>query len=640
MSDIIKHECGIGLIRLFKPLEHYQEKYGTALWGLRKMYLLMEKQRNRGQDGAGLGVVKLNSRPGRPYMHRLRDNQHDPWTSLFKKVDRELETMQKMHPDNHQEAEILKQFFPWAGEVMLGHLRYGTHGTYGVDACHPVVRTSEYQNQSLALAGNFNLTNVDYLFQKLVELGQHPKFMSDTETVLERIGHFLDVANEHLQSKFKKEGYSPAEISQLISEDLNPVKIMKNSAKAWDGGYVIGGMIGNGDAFVVRDPNGIRPAFFYHNEEFLVAASERATISTVFDLAPDEISELEPGHILSIKAGSGKIKNKPFTEPGEKLSCSFERIYFSRGSDGEIYNERKELGKQIVPKVLEAIDDDLENAVFTFIPNTSESAFFGMMQALDNHMNKQKIEWIKELGTSAKNEDLLRIMNMHPRAEKVIIKDVKMRTFIADDNSRDDLVSHVYDITTKTLRSGVDQLVAIDDSIVRGTTLKKSIVNILDRLRPKKIVVVSSAPQIRYPDCYGIDMSQIEKLVAFQAAIGLLRDRGMQDLIDKVYRKILAMKAEGRMHERNVVKEIYDPFTEDEISAKISAMLRPETLSCGLEVVYQPLDNLAKAIPNHRGDWYFSGNYPTAGGNRIVNQAFINFYEGKNERAYQMSLGF
>ncbi|MCI4671026.1 MAG: amidophosphoribosyltransferase [Bacteroidia bacterium] len=640
MSDIIKHECGIGLIRLFHPLEYYQEKYGTALWGLRKMYLLMEKQRNRGQDGAGLGVVKLNTLPGRPYMHRLRDNKHDPWTSLFKKVDKELSQVQKSFPDNHQEAEILKQNFSWAGELMLGHLRYGTHGSYGKEACHPVIRTSEYQNRSLALAGNFNLTNVNYLFQKLVELGQHPKFMTDTETVLERIGHFLDVANEHLYSKFKKEGYSPAEISQLISEDLNPIKIMKNAAKSWDGGYVIGGMIGNGDGFVVRDPNGIRPCYYFYNDEFLVAASERATISTVFGLEAEEITELDPGHILSVKGSSGKVKVKPFTEPKEKLSCSFERIYFSRGSDGEIYNERKELGNQIVPQVLDAIDDDLENAVFTFIPNTSESAFFGMMQGLDAHLNKQKIEWIKELGDTASEEDLLRIMSMHPRAEKVIIKDVKMRTFIADDNSRDDLVAHVYDITTQTVKQGEDYLVAIDDSIVRGTTLKKSIVNMLDRLKPKKIVVVSSAPQIRYPDCYGIDMSQIEKLIAFQAAIELHKDRGQQDTIDRVYRKIMAMKDEGRMHERNVVKEIYDPFTEEEISAKISQMLRPTTLSCELEIVYLPLEKLSIAIPNHRGDWYFSGNYPTPGGNRVVNQAYLNFYEGKNERAYQMSLGF
>ncbi|MEO0895204.1 MAG: amidophosphoribosyltransferase [Bacteroidota bacterium] len=640
MSDQIKHECGIGLIRLFKPLEYYQEKYGTALWGLRKMYLLMEKQRNRGQDGAGLAVVKTNTRPGRPYMNRLRDNHQAPWTNLFKQVDNELFEVQKAFPDNHQEAEILKQHFKWAGEVMLGHLRYGTHGSYGVEACHPVVRTNEYKNRSLALAGNFNLTNVDYLFQKLVELGQHPKYMTDTETVLERIGHFLDVANDHLGDKFRKEGYSRAETSQLVSADLNPIKIMRNAAKAWDGGYVIGGLIGNGDAFVVRDPNGIRPCFYYSNEELFVAASERATISTVFGLSPSEIKELDPGHILSLKANSTKVKVKEFTEPQEKLSCSFERIYFSRGSDGEIYNERKALGREVVPKVIDAIDGDLDNSVFTFIPNTSESAFFGMMQELDAHMNRQKLEWIQELGSKAKPEDLLRIMNMHPRAEKVIIKDVKMRTFIADDNSRDDLVAHVYDITTQTVRPGVDYLVAIDDSIVRGTTLRKSIVNILDRLKPKKIVIVSSAPQIRYPDCYGIDMSQIEKLIAFQAAIALLKERGQQDVIDRVYRKIVGMKGEGRMHERNVVKEIFDPFTEDEISHKISQLLKPENLSCELEIVYQPLDNLKVAIPNHRGDWYFSGNYPTPGGNQVVNQAYLNFYEGKNERAYQMSLGF
>jgi amidophosphoribosyltransferase len=638
VSELIKHECGIGLIRLFKPLEYYQQKYGSALWGLRKMYLLMEKQRNRGQDGAGLGVVKLNSKPGRPYMHRVRDNETNPWTNIFHRVDTDLLEYQKLFPDNHQQAEILKQHYDWAGEVMLGHLRYGTHGTYGTEACHPVRRSSEYQTRSLLLAGNFNLTNVDYLFQKLVELGQHPRYHTDTETVLERIGHFLDVAHDHLVSKYLKEGYSSAEVTQLISADLNPIKIMKNAATSWDGGYVIGGIIGNGDAFVVRDPNGIRPCFYHLNDEFFVAASEMATLSTVFNLPPSEIEELAPGHIVSIKANNNKVKIKPFTEAGEKLSCSFERIYFSRGSDGEIYKERKKLGEYIVPKVLDAIDHDLDHAVFSFIPNTSESAFFGMMQGLEDELNVKKIELIKKLGSKPDKDKLKRIIDMRPRAEKIIIKDVKMRTFIADDNSRDDLVSHVYDITTQTIEAGVDSLVAIDDSIVRGTTLRKSIINILARLKPKKIVIVSSAPQIRYPDCYGIDMSQIEKLIAFQAAIALLKDAGQADVLDRVYQKIIGMKQEGRIHERNVVKEIYDPFTEDQVSKKISELLSPPSLKSELEIVYQPLSNLSKAIPNHLGDWYFSGDYPTPGGNRVVNQAYLNFYEGKNERAYQMSI--
>ncbi|MEO0470706.1 MAG: class II glutamine amidotransferase [Bacteroidota bacterium] len=635
MSDQIKHECGIGLIRLFKPLDYYQEKYGSALWGLNKMYLLMEKQRNRGQDGAGLATVKLNVKPGRPYLFRKRNNQTSPWTNLFKEIDQDIAAFKAKHPEDFQEAEFLKQNFPYAGEVMLGHLRYGTHGSYSISHCHPVVRTHVYQNRALALAGNFNLTNVDYLFQKLVELGQHPLHQTDTETILERMGHFLDVANEHLYEKFKKQGYTRNEIAELISADLNMPKIMRNVAKVWDGGYVIGGMVGNGDAFILRDPNGIRPCYYYSNDEFMVAASERSTISTVFNLRPQDISELEPGHIISVKSRSNQIKIKSFTKPGKKLSCSFERICFSRGSDIDIYKERKELGKQVVPKVLESINHDLDNTVFGYIPNTAESAFWGMVKELEQYINSQKVEWIQQLGPKAKEKDLRRIINMRPRVDKVIIKDVKMRTFIADDSSRDDLVAHVYDITRGIVNTDVDNLVCIDDSIVRGTTLKKSILHILDRLKPKKIVIVSSAPQIRYPDCYGIDMSQIEKLVAFQAAINLLKSRGLEDEIHRVYRKIVAMRKEDSMHERNVVKEIYEPFTEEEISAEITRIVTPKHLKREVEIVYQPLENLAKAIPNHLGDWYFSGDYPTPGGNRVVNQAYINFYEGKSERAYQ-----
>jgi len=635
VSDQIKHECGIGLIRLLKPLDYYQEKYGTSLWGLNKMYLLMEKQRNRGQDGAGLACVKLNVKPGHPYLHRLRDNKPNPWGNIFKEIDARQNELKKNHPVEAQEAEWLKQHFEYAGEVMLGHLRYGTHGAYGLEACHPVVRTNEYQNRSLALAGNFNLTNVDYLFQKLVELGQHPRYLTDTETVLERIGHFLDVANEHLYGKFKKEGYTRAESVRLISEELNLTKIIKNAAKVWDGGYVIGGVVGNGDSFVLRDPNGIRPCYYYYNDEFLVAASERSTISTIFGLEPYDIDELPAGHILSVKGRTGQVKLKPFTKPGEKLSCSFERIYFSRGSDVDIYRERKDLGRYVVPKVLESIDYDLENTVFSYIPNTAESSFYGMMQELETYLSEHKLHRIQKLGSDADPEQLRSILNMRPRADKAILKDVKMRTFITDDSSRDDLVAHVYDITTGIIRPEVDSLVCIDDSIVRGTTLRRSILTMLARLKPKKIVIVSSAPQIRYPDCYGIDMSQSEKLVAFKAAISLLRERGMEDVIDKAYRKIVAMRNEDTMHERNVVQDIFAPFTEDEISRKITEIVSPEDIGVPITIVYQPLENLVRAIPDHRGDWYFSGNYPTPGGNRIVNQAFINFYEGKNERAYQ-----
>ncbi|MDX2249149.1 MAG: amidophosphoribosyltransferase [Bacteroidia bacterium] len=637
MSDQIKHECGIGLIRLLQPLDYYEEKYGTALWGLNQMYYLMEKQRNRGQDGAGLACIKLNTKPGRPYMARIRENQSSPWTKLFKKIEDRMEEVKKQYPDSWDNANFLKQNFEYAGEVMLGHLRYGTHGSYSIDACHPVIRTNEYINRSLAIAGNFNLTNVDYLFQKLVELGQHPKYMTDTETMLERIGHFLDVANEHLYRKFKKEGYTRNEIAHLIAEELNLTKILKNAASAWDGGYVIGGIIGNGDAFVVRDPNGIRPCYYFENDEFVVAASERAAISTIFNLQPAEIEELPRGHALTIKA-DGRTKVKAFTEQGERRSCSFERIYFSRGNDIDIYQERKKLGEYVVPKVLESIDHDLDNTIFGYIPNTAESAFEGMVKQLEQHLNNQKIEWIQELGTKAKVEDIKRIINMRPRVEKVIHKDDKLRTFITADSSRDDMVSHVYDITGGITEPEKNNLVLIDDSIVRGTTLRKSILHMLARLKPKKIVIVSSAPQIRYPDCYGIDMSQIEKLVAFTAAIQLLKNTGRQHLIDEVYKKIVQMKEEGALAEKNAVKEIYAPFTEDEISAQITEIVRPPNFPFEMEIVYQPLENLIKAMPKFTGDWYFSGNYPTPGGNKIVNQSFLNYYEGKNERAYQVDM--
>ncbi|MEL6253459.1 MAG: amidophosphoribosyltransferase [Bacteroidota bacterium] len=637
MSDQIKHECGLGLIRLLKPLEYYQEKYGTAMWGLNKLYMLMEKQRNRGQDGAGLAVVKLNVRPGRPYMERLRSNKAQPWSHVFKKIDQAHERFKADFPETHTEAEVLKQHFPFAGEVLMGHLRYGTQGSYGISSCHPVVRTHEYINRALAIAGNFNLTNVNYLFEKLVELGQHPRYMTDTETVLERIGHFLDVANEHLYDKYKKNGYSRNEIARLISEGLNLTKVLKNSARAWDGGYVMGGIVGNGDAFVVRDPNGIRPCFYHIHEDYIVAASERAAISTIFDLHPSDILELPAGHILSIKGGSQCAKVKPFTKVGKKLSCSFERIYFSRGTDIDIYKERKNLGKVIVPSIMRSIDHDLQNTVFGFIPNTAEGAFFGMIKELEKVLNSQKVEWIRELGPKAKPADIQKIIDMSPRVEKVISKDVKMRTFITDDSARDDLVAHVYDITRGIVNTDVDNLVCIDDSIVRGTTLKKSILSILERLKPKKVVIVSSAPQIRYPDCYGIDMSQIGKLIAFQAAIALLKERGMQDVIDKTYRKILSMKEEGNMSARNVVKDIYAPFTDEEISAKIAELVCPKDFKPELEIVYQTIENLHKAIPEHSGDWYFSGDYPTPGGIGVVNQAYLNFYEGKSARAYAMA---
>jgi len=638
VSDLIKHECGVGLIRLLQPLDYYQEKYDSALWGLNKMYLLMEKQRNRGQDGAGLACIKTNMRPGKPYHDRTRSIETSPWTDVYRRIVKGLEKLPTEDPLLKKDARFLKQHFPYAGEIYLGHLRYGTHGTNSVNACHPVIRTNNYINRCLVLAGNFNLTNVHQLFQKLVELGQHPRHLTDTETMLERIGHFLDRENENLERKFKQDGYTDNEVTQLIADELDIHSIMRHSARIWDGGYVVGGIIGNGDSFVARDPHGIRPCYYYQNDEVVVAASERAAISTVFDLDPSEIPELPPGHVLVIKEAHKKVSLKPFIEQAPYQSCSFERIYFSRGSDAEIYQERKALGKYIFPKVLESIGSDLTDTVFSFIPNTAETSFLGMMEAAEDHLNEKKVELIQALGKNPSKEQLQAILNIHPRAEKIVHKDVKMRTFIADDSSRDDLVAHVYDVTRGIIREGIDTLVCLDDSIVRGTTLKKSILKILSRLGPRKIVVVSSAPQIRYPDCYGIDMSKIQNLIAFQAAIALLEERGMSQVIQEVYKEILAMKQEGSLHTKNVVKEIYAPFTEDELSGKIREIIVPEDLHPDLEIIFQPLENLHKAIPAHKGDWYFSGNYPTLGGNRIVNQAFLNYYEGKNERAYQVDL--
>lgn len=638
MSDQIKHECGIGIIRLLKPLAYYHEKYGSALWGLRKMYLLLEKMRNRGQDGAGFGCIKLDMPPGMPYHARIRETESPPLNNLFKKIDQPHALLKQKYPDSYLEPDFLKKNYDYAGEVMIGHLRYGTHGGNNIAACHPVSRMNNWQNRSLMVAGNFNMTNVGELIDKLVELGQHPRYSTDTETVLEKIGHFLDEENKELYAFFKAQGYADAKIADLISQELDMCKVFERSAKVWDGGYVMGGLVGNGDAFIARDPSGIRPCFFYYDDEFLVAASERATIATVFNLAPEVIQELPPAHILTVKAHNNQIQCRPFIQAREKKSCSFERIYFSRGTDKDIYQERKNLGKFVIPKILEAINFELENTVFSFIPNTAEIAFHGMVEELQEFIDGHKIEAMKRIGPNASVEEIRRIINQHPRVEKVIVKDAKMRTFIADDDSRSDLVSHVYDITPGVIVPYIDNLVCIDDSIVRGTTLNKSILKILGRLNPKKIVIVSSSPQIRYPDCYGIDMAQIGKLIAFQAAIALLNERNMNHIIKEAYDTIIAMKEAGTMHERNVVKDIYAPFTEDEISTKIAEILSPVDFPIPVEIVYQPLENLAKAIPNHRGDWYFSGDYPTPGGTKVSNQAFLYYYEKKDIRAYQMTI--
>ncbi|MEM9721301.1 MAG: hypothetical protein AAGA10_18705, partial [Bacteroidota bacterium] len=638
MSDSIKHECGVGIIRLRKPLEYFQETYDTGLWGLNKLYLLMEKMRNRGQDGAGMACLKMNMKPGLPFHSRIRSVKPSPWTDVYHTVMTQLQDIRSQYPQEKYDSRFLKKHFPYAGEVYMGHLRYGTHGSNKLNACHPVVRTSNYINRNLALAGNFNLTNVDQLFQKLVELGQHPRYLTDTETMLERICHFLDNENDQLESKFRNDGFSNNEIVQLISNELDITAIMSRSAKLWDGGYVIGGVIGNGDAFVARDPSGIRPCYYYQNEEFAVAASERAAISTVFDLNPEEIFELAPGHVWLIKGATNEVSVTAFTPIQEKKSCSFERIYFSRGSDPEIYQERKALGHWVFDKVLEHLEHGLEQAVFSFIPNTAETSFLGMLEAAETHMNQLKAQKILQLKAPIDPDQLEEILALRPRSEKLVHKDVKMRTFIADDSSRDDLVSHVYDVTRGYIEPEKDTLVCIDDSIVRGTTLKKSILNILSKLEPYKILIVSSAPQIRYPDCYGIDMSKIHKLIAFQAAISLLEETGQTHIIEEVYQEIKAMEANRTMYYKNVVKAIYAPFTEDEVAAKITEILSPEHIPCKLEIIFQPLENLSKAIPDHLGDWYFSGDYPTPGGNRVVNQAFLNYYEGKNARAYQFGM--
>ena len=594
----------------------------------------MEKQHNRGQDGAGLASIKLTAPPGKPSMARVRNNKNAPWSTLFREtIEKEINEVQKEFPYDPNDPKILYENFRFAGELLMGHLRYATHGEDDINYCHPVVRSNNWKSRSLMMAGNFNLTNVDYLFNYLVELGQHPRFVSDTETVLERVGHFLDEENERLFRIYKDQGFDNQQISGLIAQDLDIRRILQRAATKWDGGYVMGGLIGHGDGFIARDPNGIRPGYYYKHEDYLVAASERVAIATTFNVAYEDIQEIKPGHVLIVKA-NGEIMEKAFTEPQEKKSCTFERIYFSRGNDPAIYQERLELGRLLVPSILESINNDLDNTVFSYIPNTAEMAFWGMIKGVETHMNESKIEQIRALNGSATDDDLNRILNARPRVEKVVLKDIKLRTFITDDSHRDDLVAHVYDITQGSINPGKDTLVCIDDSIVRGTTLKKSIVRILQRLNPKKIVILSSAPQIRYPDCYGIDMSQLGRFVAFQAAIQLLKDRGMERIIQQVYRQCKAWKEHDMLESRNLVKEIYKPFSEEEVSRKIAEILTPPELECKLEIVYQPLSNLRKAIPNHHGDWYFSGDFPTPGGNRVVNQAFINYVEGSDARAY------
>lgn len=632
MSDAIKHECGIAHVRLLKPLEFYKKKYGTVFYGINKMYLIMEKQHNRGQDGAGFASIKLNMSPGQRYISRVRSVAQQPIQDVFDQINTRINTVLSTNPDINNNVDKQKQQVPYLGEVMLGHVRYGTFGKNSVESVHPFLRQNNWMHRNLILAGNFNMTNVRQLFNNLVEIGQHPKEYTDTITIMEKIGHFLDDAVLKLYKNLKKEGYTKLECSPLIAERLNIKKILKKAAKNWDGGYTMAGMIGHGDSFVLRDPAGIRPAYYYMDDEILVVASERPVIQTVFNVNYESVHELTPGHAIIAKK-SGQIDIEEILEPIERKSCSFERIYFSRGSDAEIYQERKLLGKLIVPEVLKHVDYDVNNTVFSFIPNTAETSFFGMVEQLEAYLNERKTEAILSGKRSLSAENVTKILSQHTRIEKIAVKDVKLRTFITEDSSRDDLVAHVYDVTYGVIKPE-DNLVIIDDSIVRGTTLKKSILKMMDRLSPKRIVVVSSAPQIRYPDCYGIDMANLEGLVAFQAALSLLNDTDQSELIEKVYKKCKAQEHFEDSEVQNFVKEIYAPFSAAQISEKIAKLLSAEGIKAEVKIIFQSIENLHKACPKNLGDWYFTGNYPTVGGNRVVNQAFINFYEGKKERAY------
>jgi amidophosphoribosyltransferase len=633
MSDNIKHECGIAMLRLRKPLEFYIEKYGTWNYGLQKMYLMMEKQHNRGQDGAGIAGIKLGKAPGNRYIFRQRSNRSDSIKEIFGNIYRDIEQLTVSYKDNLNNAGFIRENVPFACDLYLGHLRYGTYGKYNIDYVHPVSRENNWRSKNLVMAGNFNLTNVTEIFDHLVGLGQNPVDFSDTVTILENVGHRLDKENERLFKQFKGEGHSKRDISPLIEKNLDVASILSKSSKDWDGGYVMAGMIGHGDAFVMRDPAGIRPAFYYIDDEVVVIASERPVIQTVFNVKTDGVSEIPPAHAIIIKA-TGEITIDKVREPAELKQCSFERIYFSRGTDKSIYRERKKLGLLLTPAVLKAVDSDLENSVFSYIPNTAESAFYGLIKGVEDFLNSYKVKEISSKGNNITEAELEKIISMRPRVEKIAVKDVKLRTFITEDKGRDDLVGHVYDITYGVIRRGKDNLIVVDDSIVRGTTLKKSIIRILDKLDPKKIVIVSSSPQIRYPDCYGIDMAKLGDFIAFKAAIELLKETGKEEMIARIYE---AAKEEIRKpvkEIRNLVKEIYDPFTAEQISAKISSMLKNSQIKADIEVVYQSIEGLHEACPDHTGDWYFTGNYPTPGGNRVVNQSYINFIEGRNERAY------
>lgn len=633
MSDAIKHECGIALIRLKKPLQFYLDKYGTAFYALNKLHLLMEKQHNRGQDGAGVANIKFDMAPGERYISRYRSIDSKPIQDIFSYIGKRFQEIEDENPALLKDVNYLKKHAGFTGELFLGHLRYGTFGRNSIESCHPFLRQNNWITRNLVVAGNFNLTNVDELFNVLLNLGQHPKEKSDTVTVLEKIGHFLDVENEELTNKYQALGYNRQDIYQKIAENIELPSILKKASEVWDGGYAMAGLFGHGDAFVLRDPNGIRPAFFYEDEEVVVVASERPVIQTAFNLKYDQIQELTPGHALIIKK-NGSVSEVEINTPRVPKKCSFERIYFSRSNDIDIYKERKNLGRNIVPRVLKTINFDLDNSVFSFIPNTAESSFYGMIKGLEDFLNEEKYKQILAIDGKPTPEQLREILMRRARIEKIAIKDAKARTFITQDDARDDMVAQVYDVTYGSVIREKDNLVVIDDSIVRGTTLKQSILRILNRLGPKHIIIVSSAPQIRYPDCYGIDMAKMGEFIAFDAAITLLKESGRQEIIDNCYRKSKEQENLPKEQIVNYVKEIYAPFTDEEISAQIAKMLKPDSISAEVSIVFQTVEDLHKACPNHTGDWYFTGDYPTPGGNKVVNKAFINYIEGKNVRAY------
>ncbi len=633
MSDSIKHECGIAMIRLRKPMEFYIEKYGTWNYGLQKMYLMMEKQHNRGQDGAGLAGIKMEVPVGNRYIYRQRSNLANPIKEIFGYIYGDIEKYKTLHPGDFNNPRFIKEKVPFACDIYLGHLRYGTYGNYNIDYVHPVSRENNWKSKNLVMAGNFNLTNVGEVFSSLVELGQNPVDFSDTVTILENVGHRLDEENERLFRKFKDEGYSKKEISPLIERDLDVASVLRKASRNWDGGYAMAGMVGHGDAFVMRDPAGIRPVYYYMDDEVVVVASERPVIQTIFNAAYNDVIELPAAGALIIKK-SGDAWVEKIREEAEPRKCSFERIYFSRGTDSDIYRERKKLGELLTTKVLKSVDFDLDHTVFSYIPNTAESAFYGLIKGVEDYLNQVKVDHILSRGKYLTREELEKIIQQRPRVDKIAVKDAKLRTFISEDKGRDDLVGHVYDVTYGVIRKDVDYLVVIDDSIVRGTTLRKSIIRILDRLSPKKIVVVSSSPQIRYPDCYGIDMAKLGDFIAFRAAIELLKDNGEEQVIKNVYKEALSELEKPVEQIRNVVREIYRPFTAEQVSAKISSMLKSQEIKSEVEIVFQSVEGLHEACPGHLGDWYFTGDYPTPGGNKVVNQSYINYIEGRNIRAY------